>query len=125
MALVVSYIDFKHQLIPDKIMLPAIVTIVIMKFTFHSLAITDFYAAGIVAVVFFIPILFNMAFGAGDIRFGIFSAFFVGFEGIGYFIMCAALFHLLLLAVLKKEEAGFAPSMSLGALITYIGLNNI
>lgn len=43
--------------------------------------------AAIVSMIFFVPILFNMAFGGGDIRFGIFAAPLVGLEGIGHFII--------------------------------------
>lgn len=95
---------------------------VILKYFFTNLSLFDLYAAVIVGVIFFVPILFNMAFGGGDIRFGIFSALLVGLEGVGYFIVLSALIHLLFLALLKKRALGFAPAMSLSAILVYIGL---
>ena len=117
----ISKIDFKTQIIPDKIIIPSIVVMVIIKFALGTLSFFDLYAVITISVVFLIPILFNMAFGGGDIRFGIFSALLVGLEGVGYFIVVAALMHLLLLLMLKKTELGFAPAMSLGATVVYIG----
>lgn len=103
-------------------MLPSIVVMVALKFFSGSLVWYDLYAVIVVSIVFFIPILFDMAFGGGDIRFGVFAALLVGLEGVGYFILLAALIHLVLLMVLKKRELGFAPAMSLGAVLVYMGL---
>jgi len=97
--------------------------ILCVKYLQHTLFWSDAVAVVIVSFVFTVPILLNMAFGGGDIRFGVFVALFVGLEGIGYFILLAALCHLLLLAVLRKKDAGFAPAMSVGALLAYIGLH--
>ena len=117
----ISKIDFEKQIIPDKIIIPSIVVMVIIKFSLGTLSLFDLYAVITISVVFLIPILFNMAFGGGDIRFGIFSALLVGLEGIGYFIVVSALIHLVLLLMLKKTELGFAPAMSISAIVVYIG----
>lgn len=95
---------------------------IILKYFVETLSLFDLYAVIVIGVVFFIPILLNMAFGGGDIRFGIFSALLVGLEGIGYFIVLSALIHLLFLALLRKKELGFAPAMSLSAILVYLGL---
>ena len=122
-ASIVSYIDYKTQIIPDKIMLPSIVLMLCVKYLYHLLSWGDAIAVVIVSLVFTVPILLNMAFGGGDIRFGVFAALFVSLEGVGYFILFSALCHIVLLVVLRKKDAGFAPAMSIGALLAYIGLH--
>ncbi len=60
-----------------------------------------------------------MAFGGGDLRFGAFCALFVGLEGVGYFIIFSGLIHLIILAAVKKKSYGFAPAMSIAAILSY------
>lgn len=120
-----SKIDFETEIIPDKIMLPSIVVMIILKYFVETLSLFDLYAVIVISVVFFVPILFNMAFGGGDIRFGIFCALLVSLEGIGYFIILSALIHLLFLALLRKKELGFAPAMSIGTIVTYLYIEGI
>ena len=113
-------IDIKKEIIPDKIVLPGIVFLSAAKYFEGTLHLSDFAAAGIVLLLFVIPIFFNMAFGGGDLRFGAFAALFVGLEGIGFFILYSGIIHLALLAVLKRKSFPFAPSMSLAAILAYI-----
>jgi Flp pilus assembly protein protease CpaA len=119
-ALLISYIDALESLIPDKIILPAIVILLGLKFSFDVLSVYDFVAAVIVLVIFVIPIFFNMNFGGGDLRFGAFCALFLGLPLIGWFILLSGVFHLLVLLILKKESFGFAPAMSAAAIASYI-----
>jgi len=114
-ALVISFIDWKYQLIPDVIMFPAIFFIVLIKHYDMSLKIDDFISVGLILIIFIIPIFFNMKFGGGDLRFGVFCALFVGLGNLGYFVIFAGLLHLLLLGMKKENFFGFAPSMSLSA----------
>ena len=118
-ALIISYIDAKKGLIPDKIILPAIAILIVLKYFDNVLSIYDFIAAGIVLVLFVIPIALNMAFGGGDLRFGVFCALYVGLNSVGYFILLAGVIHLLFLLLLKKRSFGFAPAMSIAALLSY------
>jgi prepilin signal peptidase PulO-like enzyme (type II secretory pathway) len=118
-----SVIDYKKQIIPDKIVLPAIVILLIAKQFENSLGLDDIVGAFLVVSVFLIPIAFNMAFGGGDLRFGFFCAIFVGLAGVGYFVICSAILHVVLLKTSKKDVSGFAPAMSLGAVLVYGGLN--
>lgn len=120
---ILSVIDYKKQIIPDKFILPSIVILLFVKYFENSLHVEDVIGAFIIVIVFLLPIALNMAFGGGDLRFGFFCGLFVGLEGIGYFLILAALIHVLLLKVLKKEVGGFAPAMSLGAILVYMGLN--
>jgi len=60
-----------------------------------------------------------MAFGGGDLRFGAFCALFLGLNAVGWFIMLAGVIHLLVLTLLKKKSFGFAPAMSIAALMSY------
>ena len=118
-AFIISYIDIKTRLIPDKIILPAFVGLLILKWIDTSLYINDAIAIGLVLVIFIIPIILNMAFGGGDLRFGAFCALFVGLHAIGYFLIFAGVMHLAILSILKKKSYGFAPAMSIAAIISY------
>ena len=83
-----------------------------------SFAMADLAGASIVAVLFAVPVALNLGFGGGDIRYGFFCALFTGLEGIGWFVLIAAAIHLLVLAIRREHSAGFAPAMSIGALVT-------
>jgi len=123
---VVSYIDIKKGLILDIITIPSFFVLLLLKYLENSLSMYDFLAVAIVLTIFVIPIVLNMAFGGGDLRFGAFCALFLGVSSLGYFIMLAGLFHLILLKVLNKESFAFAPAMSLGAIGAYImGMGNL
>lgn len=116
----ISYIDALESLIPDKIIVPAIAVLLLLKLYFNVLNSYDFIAVAIVLVVFIIPIFLNMNFGGGDLRFGAFCALFLGLPLIGWFILLSGVFHLLLLFGLKKESFGFAPAMSAAAIVSYV-----
>jgi prepilin signal peptidase PulO-like enzyme (type II secretory pathway) len=119
-GLIVSYYDWKYQVIPDVIILPSIFFMVVLKFLDGSLKTTDFIAVGVILTIFLIPILLNLEFGGGDLRFGVFSALFVGLEDLGYFVVVSGLLHLILLGIKKKNSFGFAPAMSFAAIGVYV-----
>jgi leader peptidase (prepilin peptidase) / N-methyltransferase len=118
-AAVVSVIDWRSQLIPDNIILPSILLLMVIKYMESALRIYDIAAMGVTALLFALFIFFHMRLGGGDIRYGVFCTLFVGWEQLGWFIMAAGLFHLLLMAVTHRREGAFAPAMSLGALLAY------
>jgi len=118
-ASLISYIDSKKEIIPDKIIIPAFFVLVLLKYVEGSLLGSDFIAVGIVFVIFVIPIVLNMAFGGGDLRFGAFCALFLGLKPIGFFILFSGLAHLVITFVLKKKSFAFAPAMSIGAILAY------
>ncbi len=118
-AFIISYIDSKKRIIPDKIIIPAFVGLLILKWLDASLSLNDAIAVVLILVIFLIPIIFNMAFGGGDLRFGAFCALFVGLGSIGYFIMLSGIIHLLILGIFKKKSYGFAPAMSAAAILSY------
>ena len=117
---IISYIDVKKGLILDKIMFPAFMVLLLIKYLDDSLSIQDLIAVVVVLVIFLIPIVLNMAFGGGDLRFGAFCALFLGLAPIGYFIMFAGIFHIALLTIIKKSSFPFAPAMSLAAIGAYM-----
>jgi Flp pilus assembly protein protease CpaA len=119
-ALFISIVDIKKSLIPDKIIIPAIFGLVLLKWLDESLSLSDFIAMIIVLTIFIVPIILNMSFGGGDLRFGAFCALFLGLEEVGFFILFAGVFHLLILGLLKKKSFGFAPAMSLSTLLAYM-----
>ncbi len=118
-AFIISYIDSKKRIIPDKIIIPAFFGLLILKWLDASLSLNDAIAVVLILVIFLIPIILNMAFGGGDLRFGAFCALFVGLGSIGYFIMLSGIIHLLILGILKKKSYGFAPAMSAAAILSY------
>jgi len=118
-AFLLSWIDWKKQIIPDRFSLPLIAILTIVKAFEATLTWSDGVAIVVVLVVFLIPIALNMNFGGGDLRFGAFCALFLGLENIGYFIAGAGLIHLILLGILRRREFGFAPAMSLAALAAW------
>jgi prepilin signal peptidase PulO-like enzyme (type II secretory pathway) len=73
----------------------------------------------VVLFIFLIPIILNMAFGGGDLRFGAFCALFLGLNSIGWFVMLAGIIHLIILTALQKKSFGFAPAMSIASLLSY------
>jgi len=117
---IISYIDIKKGLILDKVMFPSFMILLLIKYLDNSLSIQDLISVIVVLVIFFIPIVLNMAFGGGDLRFGAFCALFLGLAPIGYFIIFAGLIHIALLAVIKKTSFPFAPAMSIAALGAYM-----
>ena len=117
---IISYIDLKIGLILDKIIFPSFIILLVLKYFEHTLAFDNLIAIVIVLIIFVIPIILNMAFGGGDLRYGAFAALFLGLEPIGYFIMLSGLIHVILLTILKKESFPFAPAMSLGTLGAYL-----
>ncbi|WP_304545927.1 prepilin peptidase [Sulfurimonas microaerophilic] len=119
-ASVVSYIDYKKRLIPDKIIIPAILFMGLLKWSNETLVMTDFIAVGLVVFIFIIPILFGMVFGGGDIRYGAFCALFLGLEQVGVFIALSGVIHLMILALLQRKSFAFAPAMTLAALGAYM-----
>lgn len=118
-SLIISYIDIKKSIIPDTIILPSIVLLLCIKWYTSTLLFSDLFAMIIIFVVFMVPIIVNMTFGGGDLRFGVFCALFVGLESVGYFVLFAGVIHLLILFLLQKKSFGFAPAMSISALLAY------
>ena len=101
-------------------MFPAILILLLVKWFESAINSEDFIAAFIVMAVFMVPIVLDMAFGGGDLRFGAFCALFLGLDQIGWFVLIAGSLHLLILALLGKKSFGFAPAMSLAALSAYL-----
>ena len=119
-AIIISYIDAKKEVIPDKIILPSIALMLMIKWLETSLELSDLAAMGIVIIIFFAPLVLDMAFGGGDLRFGAFCALFVGLKGVGFFIIFSGIIHLVILGMMRKKSFGFAPAMSVGALGSFL-----
>jgi len=119
-GLYLSVYDYKHRIIPDIVVLPSILFLLLLRYINDTLSIEYFYATLFIVSVFILPIIFNMRFGGGDIRFGIFAAILLGFPNIALFLLFSAILHLLLLLILKKKEYPFAPSMYIAAILVYM-----
>lgn len=119
-ALLLTCIDWRHQIIPDLIVIPLIIVLILSKYVDQTLLISDGIALLIIVTIFVIPIAFNLEFGGGDVRFGAYCALFLGIGKIGYFVICAGLLHLLLLWIIRKKQFGFAPAMTLATFVCWI-----
>lgn len=115
----VSWIDARYSLIPDKFILPAIVLLGLIMAIEGYLDSNHILAVILIIVIFLIPIVLNLPFGGGDLRFGAFCALFLGLEPLGYFLGLAGIVHLIIMALLRKREFGFAPAMSIASLVVY------
>jgi prepilin signal peptidase PulO-like enzyme (type II secretory pathway) len=118
-ALYVSYIDLKYQVIPDAIMFPAITGLfAIMLFQRDDIMLMLLTVMSIF-VLFSLPILIGLPFGGGDIRFAIFVALLLPIKGVVLFLMMSGVVHILLLALSREKILGFAPSMTISAIMVY------
>jgi hypothetical protein len=115
----ISWIDWKDAVIPDKYIFPLIVILGISKVISGSFDMNDFIAVVIVLIIFLIPIILNLNFGGGDLRFGAFCALFLGLAPLGYFIALSGIIHLMIMGAMRKKEFGFAPAMSIASLVVY------
>lgn len=115
---VVAIIDYKKEVIPDKIMLPSIVILALISHFEGSLELNHLLAALLVGLFFVILLYFFADFGGGDIRFGVFCALFLGFPDIFVFFIIAGLIHTGVLAASLKKTVGFAPAMFVSSLAT-------
>jgi len=116
----ITIYDIKHRVIPDIIILPSIIFLIFLRFLDETINLEYLYAIIFIITVFVFPILLNLRFGGGDIRFGIFSAILLGFPDIVWFIVISSLLHLLILLILKKKEYPFAPSMFMASIVVYL-----
>ena len=116
-SLPILYHDIKYQNIPDKYSLPAIILIIVSILYLDISLKSALIATGFVIFVFLIPLLFDMDFGGGDLRYGVMSALVVGFPQIAYWMVLSAIIHLIILALLRKQIFGFAPAMFIATLI--------
>jgi len=119
-SLIVSIVDVNKEEIPDILMLPSIFILAVYKYYMGIFEIEIIYATGFIIFIFILPIALNMQFGGGDIRFGIFSAVFLSFPNIILFVLLSGILHLVFLLTVRKNRAGFAPAMSIAAVVCYL-----
>lgn len=116
-SLPILYHDIRYQDIPDRYSLPAIVVIVLLRWYLGVPLVPALIAAAFILFVFLIPLLFGMDFGGGDLRYGVMSAMVVGFPDIAYWLILAAVLHLLILLIVRRQIFGFAPAMFLATVL--------
>ncbi len=113
----ILYHDIRYQNIPDKYSISAIILIFISMIYFEYNIINALIAAVFIFTVFLIPIIFGMDFGGGDIRYGVLSAFVVGFPDIAYWLVLSCVLHLIILLIIRKQIFGFAPAMFIATIL--------
>lgn len=111
--------DVKRFIIPDKIMLPSIAAMAVLKYYTGVDLSTLLICAGSVFALFVVMLFFIDAFGGGDLRFGIFCALYLASFDILWFFVIAGAIQLLLLLVLRRKFWAFAPAMSIAALTAH------
>ena len=112
-------IDWKTSYIPDKIIVPAIVLLGVIKILEENFLIGNAIAAGMIVLLFLIPLFFGWAFGGGDLRMGCFCGFMLIPQTVGYFLLLSGAIHLIILWRVRHKVFGFAPAMGIATLIVY------
>lgn len=117
---VISVIDYKKRIIPDRLSIPSIAILLLIRFWEKGNIYSEIAAIVTVLALFSILLYFFADFGGGDLRFGALCAAMLGVGDIFLFFAIAGLLHLLLLPVLKTKVAGFAPAMFAAAVLTHL-----
>jgi prepilin signal peptidase PulO-like enzyme (type II secretory pathway) len=132
--LVIFVYDFKHYLIPDKVLIPAIVITFIYRFllnlTITPGSILNYILAVIIASGFFLAIFLlssGRAMGFGDVKLAILMGLLLGFPNIVTALFLAFLFGaiigLILMGLQKKKlksEIPFGPFLITGTFIALL-----
>ncbi len=131
--LVIFVYDLKHYLIPDVVLVPAIVVAIAYRsiFDFHNLS--SFLLAAVLACSFFFAIYTiskGVWMGFGDVKLAILLGFLTGFPGILVALFLAFLFGAIIgvisLALKKKglkSEIPFAPFLIIGSFVALFWSN--
>ena len=133
LLIVIFYIDFKHGIIPDKILLSAVLATSIYLVVNNLSLIYIHFFSGVFASLFFliISLLYfyfrkKIAMGGGDIKFAFLMGLILGFPGIivGLYsaFLTAALYSIILIIWGKKaflkDSIPFGPFLVLGTFIS-------
>jgi len=128
--IVIFFADLKYGIIPDKILLPAIVITFLYLFIYHSSLIINNLSSAVGACLFFlilslIKIKKHTAMGFGDVKFAFLMGLILGFPNIVVSLYIAfltgAVIGIILVLWEKKKLKGatipFGPFLVLGTLI--------
>ena len=127
--IVVAFIDLEHQIIPSRVIYPAIVVAMLGALITPGRSIWNSLGGGLVGfgILFLIAFVNPAGMGMGDVRLAAFMGLIVGFPGVLVSLLIgvvagglAAAF--LLLAGLKgrRDSIPFGPFLVLGAIVTLL-----
>jgi|SaaInl8_150m_RNA_FD_contig_61_1263853_length_553_multi_6_in_0_out_0_2 leader peptidase (prepilin peptidase) / N-methyltransferase len=118
-AITVSICDFKKHIIPDAIMLPAIIGLFGIAWIEGAEVTEILIKIVMISILFALPVLLNMAFGGGDIRFAIFVAILLSTQELMIFLILSGVLQTVFVTISKRKVVGFAPAMSMASLLAY------
>ncbi len=124
--IIVSFIDLKHQVIPNKVILPAIIAIIGLTIILKPTEIIQSISGGLIGGFFILllALLWPGGMGGGDIKLSAFIGFFIGFliiEVLFLAFFIGALTGILMILTKKKSRKDlipFGPFLSIAAFIT-------
>lgn len=125
----VTITDLKYMRIPDKIVLPCMVVMFVIRVFFHPLPFYQYFLGYILGglLLLLIALVSRGGMGGGDIKLYAFIGLAVGYKLvlIGFFLSCliGAMIGLILIRVgiyKRKEPIPFAPYILLGNFVAYV-----
>jgi len=127
--IVVAFIDLEHQIIPNRVIYPAIVVAMLGALVTPGRSIWNSLGGGLVGfgILFLIAFINPAGMGMGDVRLAAFMGLIAGFPGVLVSLLIGVVAGglaaaLLLLAGLKgrKDSIPFGPFLVLGAMVTLL-----
>ena len=127
--IVVAFIDLEHQIIPSRVIYPAIVVAILGALVSPGRSIWNSLGGGLVGfgILFLIAFINPAGMGMGDVRLAAFMGIITGFPGVLISLLIGVVAGglaaaLLLLVGLKgrKDSIPFGPFLVLGAMVTLL-----
>jgi len=125
--ILISFIDIKHKIIPNKIIIPSILIGLVLQILFFSNKTMQWVIFSVGAGLFFliISLIYHEGMGMGDVKLATFLGVLLGKNvllAIAIAFVMGALFSIILL-IFKikriKDKIPFAPFLAIGAIIAY------
>jgi len=124
-----SVADLHYYKLPNKILFPGIVLLILLRLWFHPLGYFSYASGAIVGyvILYAILVLSRGGMGFGDVKLFLFIGLFVGMSGMLLTLMLASLIGLLTGMALRvagrikaRQKVAFGPSIALAVMIVYL-----
>jgi len=125
--ILISFIDIKHQIIPNKIIIPSIIIgLIIQNFLFpNNWKEWIIFSGGVGLLFLLVSLVYPKGMGMGDVKLATFLGILLGKKvvvaiAIGFIIGGLFSIFLLIFKIKKiKDEIPFAPFLAIGAILAY------
>jgi len=125
--ILISFIDIKHQIIPNKIIIPSIIIgLIIQNLLFpNNWKEWIIFSGGVGLLFLLVSLVYPKGMGMGDVKLATFLGIFLGKKvviaiAIGFIIGGLFSIFLLIFKIKKiKDEIPFAPFLAIGAILAY------